>query len=147
MTTMTTMNIASRVFFPDPADRSPTVLVVEDEALIRVAVAAYLQESGFRVLEAGSAAEAIEILDVDLMPVDLVFSDVALPGEMNGFALAGWIHLHRPNLRVMLTSGNETHARTARTVAEETGDPFFPKPYDVTAVVSRIQRMVAQPVH
>jgi CheY-like chemotaxis protein len=64
-----------------------TILVVEDEVLIRLPLAEYLRDCGYRVFEASNVAEAKAVLDADT-PVDLVFSDVNMPGNENGFALA-----------------------------------------------------------
>lgn len=75
-----------------------TILIVEDEVLVRMTIADYLRECGFQVAEAGSADEALSILNSE-MPVDLVFSDVQMPGTMNGFGLAHWIRQHRPDLK------------------------------------------------
>jgi len=136
------LSVASRAFFPDPANHVPTVLVVEDEILIRVTIAAYLQEAGFKVLEAGTVNEAIQILDINLTPVDLVFSDVVMPGEDDGFALAQWVHENHPGLPVVMTSGDLERCRAARTAMN--GDPFFAKPYDIAAVTSKIRRLVCR---
>lgn len=77
----------------DPAANSPdqpvhTILVVEDEILLRIAIVGYLQDCGYRVYGVGSAAKAKTVLDA--VPVDLLFSDVSLEGEENGFMLASW---------------------------------------------------------
>lgn len=64
-----------------------SVLVVEDEALVRMDLALHLSEAGYRVIEAGSAAEAIEILEKD-RSIRAVFTDINMPGDMNGLALA-----------------------------------------------------------
>jgi CheY-like chemotaxis protein len=72
-----------------------TILVVEDEVLIRLPLAEYLRECGYRVFEASNVAEAKAVLDADT-PVDLVFSDVNMPGNENGFALAVWIRQRHP---------------------------------------------------
>jgi CheY-like chemotaxis protein len=61
--------------FPDPKERTPTILVVDDEVLIRMALSDFLQKCGFKVLEASNAAEAIEIVQSHLSVLDLVFSD------------------------------------------------------------------------
>ena len=85
----------------------PTVLVVEDEALIRLLAADSLQESGFNVLEAGDAAEALRIL-AEHEDVDVLFTDVNMPGPMDGVALAGLLHESRPDLGLIITSGRGT---------------------------------------
>lgn len=79
-----------------------SVLVVEDEVLVRLTVADYLRDCGYQVCEAVNAREAKAMLNA--RPIDLVFSDVNMPGE-NGFALAEWIMLRHPAMPVVLTSG------------------------------------------
>jgi CheY-like chemotaxis protein len=64
-----------------------TILVVEDDIFVRLDIAEYLRDCGYRVIEAGTAAEAIDVLESNV-PIDLVFSDIQMPGEMDGFGLA-----------------------------------------------------------
>ena len=81
-----------------PTDlHAPTVLVVEDEALVRMPIAEYLRDCGYKVLEAEDAGEAIHMVDGG-DPVDVVFSDVRMPGDMDGFDLARWIGDHHPDV-------------------------------------------------
>jgi two-component system, response regulator PdtaR len=87
--------------------RSTTVLVVEDESLIRMLAADSLEEQGFTVLEAGDAAEALAILE-EHDEVDVLFTDVNMPGPMDGLALAGLMHDRRPELGLVITSGRGT---------------------------------------
>lgn len=122
-----------------PHDRPSTVLVVEDEILIRLTVADYLRECGMHVLEAANADEAMRVLEADVN-VDVVFSDVQMPGGMDGFALARWIREHHPQIRVLLTSGlARTHA-VARDLCEES--PFVPKPYDHGQLLERLRELL-----
>ena len=130
---------AGRSRFPDPRDRTPAILVVEDEVLIRFVISDYLQHCGFRVHVAGSAAEAIEILETD-DPIDLVFSDVAMPGEFDGFGLAQWVRENRPGLPVILTSGDAKKSAAAKELCEN--EPFFAKPYDAAQVVNKIRALI-----
>jgi len=81
-----------------------TVLVVEDEVLIRYAATNYLRSCGFTVLEAVDADEALDILQSG-SPVDVVFSDVKLPGSRNGADLARVIRSDHSHVKVLLTSG------------------------------------------
>jgi CheY-like chemotaxis protein len=74
---------------------APTVLVVEDEVLIRMATAEYLRGCGYRVVEVGSGDEAVAVLETDIR-VDVVFTDVTMPGALNGFGLAQWVRRERP---------------------------------------------------
>jgi len=126
--------------FPDPKERVPAILVVEDEILIRFVISGYLQECGFRVYEAGTAAEAIEILEAERAAIDLVFSDVRMPGEMDGFGLAQWIRKSPPGLPIVLTSGDAKKSAIAKELCE--GDPFFAKPYDVAQVIAQIRTLI-----
>jgi len=126
--------------FPDPKERCPAILVVEDEVLIRLVIADYLRECGFKVYEAGTALEAIAVLESDKASIDLVFSDVRLPGDMNGFALAQWTRKNRPGLPVVLTSGDSKKSEAAKELCEN--EPFFAKPYDVQLVVAHIRTLI-----
>jgi CheY-like chemotaxis protein len=116
------------------------VLVVEDEVLIRLSVADYLRDCGFRVLEAAHADEAVAILEHGQDPVDVVFSDINMPGSMNGFELARWIRANRPGICVILASGVPQKAKIAKDICE---DGVLAKPYDHQDLVSRIRRSLA----
>ena len=82
--------------FSDVKDRTPTVLVVEDEFLIRAMLSDYLQECGFKVLEGSTADEAVAIIENVDVPIDLVLTDIRMPGSMDGFGLARWVRANRP---------------------------------------------------
>lgn len=134
---------------PDtPPEAPPTVLVVEDEVLIRLAIADYLRACGWRVLEAGSAEKAIRILRATDVAVDVVFSDVQMPGEMDGFGLAQWIRTNRPEIRVLLTSGAPSViAAKAEDLCEDGPDGtdgLLSKPYDYREVVRRIEGLLGR---
>jgi CheY-like chemotaxis protein len=124
-----------------PADDETmqTVLVVEDEVVVRLMIADYLRECGFKVVEASSADEALTVLKSGIS-VDLVFSDVQMPGAMDGFGLAGWIRQHRPGLKVILTSGRRNAAAEARELCY--GGPLLEKPYNLTLLLDRINRLL-----
>ena len=76
----------------------PTVLIVDDEFLARALLSDHLQECGFMVFEAANADEAISTIETGI-PIDLVLTDVRMPGSMNGFGLAKWINANRPNIQ------------------------------------------------
>jgi CheY-like chemotaxis protein len=120
--------------------RPPTVLVVEDEILIRMAVADYLRDCGYRVLEASSAAEAVAIFKAG-EPVELVFSDVNMPGDMNGFALATWVREQHPDVKVILTSGVANTACNAQDVCAN--GPVLAKPYVYETLAAHIRRLLS----
>jgi CheY-like chemotaxis protein len=137
-------NVANldNLHLPDPEDRKPVILLVEDEVLIRMAASEYLQECGFTVLEASSAAEAIKMLQGSETQIDVVFSDVRMPGEMDGFGLAKWIRLNRPGMAVLLTSGDAKMADVATGLCEKLD--IVSKPYDFQFTVARIRQLIGK---
>lgn len=80
------------------------VLVVEDEVLIRMTAVDYVQQAGHTAIEASSADEAIQILE-QRTDIDIVFSDVTMPGSMDGLKLISVIRKRWPPVRLILTSG------------------------------------------
>jgi CheY-like chemotaxis protein len=125
-------------------DAGPAILVVEDEALIRLMLAEALLDEGYRVLEAEDAAAALDQLERE-PGVALVVSDVRMPGEMDGVGLARWIRRNRPGLKVVLTSGYVS-GLDHRGLAQDI-DAFIGKPYHVTDVVSRIAQLIEASRH
>ena len=123
--------------FPDVKNRTPTVLVVEDEFLIRAMLSDYLQECGFKVLEGSTADEAVAIIENVDVPIDLVLTDIRMPGSMDGFGLARWVRANRPGIQVILTSGDARKTDVAKELCKN--EPFFEKPYDLKAVVAQIR--------
>lgn len=124
----------------DATERTPTILVVDDEVLIRMSVSDFLQECGNKVLEAGTAAEAIKMLEANTIVIDLVFSDVRMPGQMDGFGLARWVREHRPGLPVILASGDSYKSDAARELCAK--EAFFPKPYDLPTVLEQMRALI-----
>jgi CheY-like chemotaxis protein len=96
----------------------PTVLVVVDEVLVRMAVSEYLRECGYNVVETSDAHEAIEVMTSDVA-VDVAFSDIGMPGSLDGFGLAQWIRRERPDIKVVLSSGIARSAKAAGELCEE----------------------------
>lgn len=111
-------------------------MVVEPDVLVRLAVADYLRDCGYTVIEARAAAEVLAVLDSG-RPVHVVFAEVDLP-EMNGFALARLLRARDPAIGVILTSGAEAAAEKAGDLCEE--GPL-PKPYAHADVLRRIRQM------
>lgn len=108
---------------PEPRPRRPSILVVEDEALIRAILSDELRSAGFAVVEAACAEEALSYLRTADM-VDLIFTDIQMPGSLNGLELARRLHQLDPTLPIIITSGNAGPKGT-----EGVGQ-FVPKPYD-----------------
>ena len=127
---------------PATADsaKTPVVVVVEDEVLLRLAFAEYLRDCGYKVIEAASADEAVLVLTKSEFEVDVLFSDIELPGAMDGFALAQWTRANRPSLEVILTGTVPRAVNAAANLCEE--GPV-PKPYEPSVVHDRIRRLLA----
>jgi CheY-like chemotaxis protein len=98
-------------YWPEPSDEGGTesILVVEDDALVRKYVVAQLKSLGYRVASAANATEALSFLEKD-ESVDILFTDVIMPGPMNGRRLAGEAVKRRPSLKVVFTSGYTENA-------------------------------------
>jgi CheY-like chemotaxis protein len=117
-----------------------TVLVVEDEVLLRLVIAAYLRDCGYKVIEAADADEAVLVLTQPDLVVDVLFSDIEMPGSMDGFGLAQWTRANRPGLEVVLTGSVPRAVNAAANLCEE--GPV-PKPYEPQSVHDRIRRLLA----
>jgi len=119
-----------------PSRVRPTVLVVEDEVLIRLLIADELRDLGVQVLEASNAAEALTILESQLS-VQVLFTDIRMPGRMDGIGLSRFAREHYPHLKLILTSGHqpENYARAS-------ADIFVAKPYDLNTVVQQVETLL-----
>lgn len=115
----------------EPRPDRPSILVVEDEALIRTILSDELRMAGFSVVEATCADEALSYLSAIGM-VDLVFTDIQMPGSMNGLDLVRRLRQQNPSLRVIITSGN------AGPKGAEGLGPFMAKPYDMEQAVEMV---------
>ena len=121
------------------SDPAPHLLFVEPDALDRTAIAGYLRECGYHVIEAVSAEEAQAVLVERAAEIDIAFIAVDLPGGMDGFALANAIRERAAGIRVLLVG---TLAKAAKLAAElcEKG-PHLRKPYEPHALVDWIKRL------
>lgn len=135
------MNSDDRSTSPRPPVFSGCVLVVDDEVLVRLTIAAYLRECGYKVYEAASAEEAVAVLQNGTLFVDVVFTDVEMHGSMDGFGLSQWVHQHRPEIAVVL-AGTAARAADAAGALCEKG-PHLRKPYEPQAVLDQIKRLLA----
>lgn len=120
---------------------APTVLIVEDEVLSRLAMAEYLRDCGFQVIEAANGVEAQQLVLAGLK-ADLVFSDITMPGGVDGIDLALWLMVNCEATKVILTSGLPD-ALTKAQVACNRVLAFLPKPYDHAAVAHRIRELLS----
>jgi CheY-like chemotaxis protein len=122
-------------------DTPATVLVVEDEELVREFTVELLGEFGYRVLAAANAGEAMRLIEDDSTRIDLLFTDIVMPGELDGFALAREARRRRPALPVLYTSGYTN--RAAESAVEALG-PLVAKPYRPEQLRTEIRRALGE---
>jgi DNA-binding NtrC family response regulator len=130
---------------PEPSDtpapetaRPNIVLVVEDEILIRLALADHLRDTGLTVYEAATGAEAVDLLTHHGRDIDAIFTDIMMPGPMDGLALYAWAKQHCPGVPVIMTSGVQDQDAVVRDL--ESAGLFFLKPYNMDRVAAVLTR-------
>jgi CheY-like chemotaxis protein len=116
----------------------PVVLVVEDEFLIRMNVVEIIEDAGYRALEAANADEAIALLETH-PNISVVFTDIDMPGSMNGIRLAQAVRGRWPPIKIIATSG---HFRLRDGDLPHDGR-FLPKPYSSDQITSTIRELMA----
>jgi CheY-like chemotaxis protein len=113
-----------------------SILIVEDEALIRFNLIDFFEDAGYRVFEAESADEAIAILDRD-STIRIVLTDIQMPGSMDGLRLAHYIRDRFPPTVLAVTSG-----MLSPTKADLPADSFFvAKPFDTRRLLGQIEAL------
>jgi DNA-binding NtrC family response regulator len=117
-----------------------TVLVVEDDILVRMPIAQYLRECGYKVIEACNSDEAMAVLSHEQTAVHIVFTDIEMPGMVDGFGLAKWIREHRHGLDVLMAGTVPRAVENAKELCEQ--GPV-PKPYEAQTVHNHIRRLLA----
>jgi len=117
--------------------RSPAVLVVEDEVLIRMSIADSIEEAGFMVYEAANADQAIGMLELH-QDIGVLFTDIDMPGSMDGLRLAAAVRHRWPPVKIIITSG---HVKIRQEELPVDGR-FFAKPYDSAKVISTVRSLV-----
>jgi CheY-like chemotaxis protein len=128
--------VAAAVTLPERADPAPghgeTILVVEDNPDVKTVATAMLEQLDYRTIAVESATAALNVLKSGL-PIDLVFTDVMLPGDLDGVALAQAIRGRYPQLPIVLTSGY------AKALGARHGLPILRKPYQLAALAQTIR--------
>ena len=119
------------------ARKRPVVLIVEDEFLVRMGTIAAVETAGFDVLEAGDSDEAIAILSVR-DDIRLIFTDVHMPGSMDGLKLAHFVRDRWPPVKIIATSGR---VRIAESDLPE-GGRFLPKPYSAGEITATLRELI-----
>jgi CheY-like chemotaxis protein len=121
------------------AGTSETVLVVDDEPILRMLISEVLEEQGYVAIEAGDAASGLRLLQSDKR-IDLLITDVGLPGGMDGRQMADAALQRRPDLRVLFITGY-TDAATSGDERVRAGIPVLIKPFAMDALAARLREM------
>src|ERR1700738_4770623 len=121
----------------DASRASTNVLVVEDEMLLRMCAVDIVEDAGFIAVEAANADEALSILE-SRSDISLLFSDIQMPGSMDGLKLAYAVHERWPSIKIILVSGKVRLSDTDK----PTNSRFFGKPLDVKQMVAELREMV-----
>jgi len=114
----------------------PVILVVEDEAFIRLSAVCMLEDAGFRMIEAANGDDALELLEVD-SDVQLLFTDVTMPGTMDGLGLARRVRERWPHIGIMVASAKQA----PRPDEMPPGARFEQKPYGPDTVVRHAREL------
>ena len=117
----------------------PVVLIVEDEDLLRLTTVSLIEEAGFDAVEAGSAVEAIPILE-NRSDIWVVFTDVQMPGSVDGIQLAHLISVRWPSIKIVAASGR----LRLRDDDLPAGGRYLHKPYEVSELVAILRGWVIQ---
>ncbi len=128
----------------DPAQATLPVLVVEDESSVMGFVRACLERAGYRVVEAESGVQALDLLERGNFAG--VVSDMRTPGGVDGADVHAWISEHRPELicRVVFITGDIVNEETAATL-RRTGAPYVEKPFRVQQFLSIVEKTFGKP--
>jgi len=119
------------------SDQAIAVLVVEDEFLLRLDIADALEAAGFIVFQAENAHQAIQLLIANDR-IRVLFTDVDMPGDLDGLRLAALVRDRWPPIRIILTSGHQWLHEDRL----PPGGRFLPKPYHPDRVISSIRELV-----
>ena len=116
----------------------PVILIVEDEALVRLSAVGMLEDAGFRMIQAANSDDALELLAAD-SDVQLLFTDVNVPGTIDGLALARQVRDRWPQIRIMVASAK----REPQPWEIPVGSRFEQKPYSLDTVVRHARELTS----
>ena len=126
---------------PSEQEKTPVVLLSEGDVLVRMPLAAYLRECGFRVIEVSDSDEAMTVLQRSDVNVDVMFADAELSGSLDGFGLAQWVRQNCPTVQIALAGTPDKAAAKAGDLCED--GPHLTKPYDPQILEKRIRQLLA----
>jgi len=125
-----------------------TILLVDDEPDVRDLARDVLAPQGYRILEAGNAEEALRVAREHGEPIDLLLTDVVMPG-LHGHELAAQLQGQRPGLKVLYMSGfslaRAQHEMLETRAGLEPGSPILPKPFSADALIKKVSELLGRP--
>ena len=113
-----------------------TILVAEDEILVRLDISDYFRSKGFSVLEVSNAEDAMRILKSG-EPISLVFTDIRMPGALDGLDLARYVKKHHPDIGILITSGHAMPGDLPVDLGPVIGKPYLPE-----AVLAKVRKLL-----
>jgi CheY-like chemotaxis protein len=117
-------------------DPLPAVLVVEDDADVRRVTREVLESSGYQIWEAADGMEALNLWRINAAKIDLLVTDIVLPGTLNGWELAARLRKERPGLKVILTSSYAVD----QAERNQSRDPILPKPFSLECLTETVRQ-------
>src|SRR5450432_1612461 len=124
---------------PGHAAALRAVLVVEDEMMLRMRAVDIVEDAGFTAIEAVNADEALTILE-SRSDIELLFTDIQMPGSMDGLKLAHAVHERWPSIKIILVSGKLTLSEAEKPIHSR----FFGKPLEVKQMIAEMREMIGQ---
>jgi two-component system, response regulator PdtaR len=118
-------------------DQPKTVLIAEDELLVRMVAVEIFEDAGFEVIEADRAEQALAALKSRAADIDLLFTDINMPGRLDGLDLARHVSEAWPDIALLITSGRRPP------LTRPIGSRFLAKPYASDQVVAQVQTLLA----
>jgi two-component system cell cycle sensor histidine kinase/response regulator CckA len=130
-----------------PCGQGRVALIVEDDAPIRRMLCEMVKRFGFEILSAASAHEALMIWEKDKVAerVNLLITDIVMPGSLNGFGLGARLQAQRPNLKVVYSTGYSAEMLNAGEILRENGN-YLPKPYELSTLATLLAGIFPRPM-
>ncbi len=116
--------------------RPPVILVVDDEAIVRLLAVEAIEEAGYTAVQAEDAEDALRLLDA--RQIDAIFTDIRMPGPMDGLALAAHVRARCPDMPILLTSGHRQEDCASATA----GVLFLQKPYRAATLIATLAALL-----
>jgi len=125
----------------DSSTHTVSIIVADSEVIIRNVLSDYLRQCGYKVIDAATADEVIEILVKGASQISVILSDSDLGGSMNAFSLRFWVREKRPDIHFILAGNVDNAARAAGNLCDE--GPHLARPYDPQLVMVHIRQLLA----